>query len=856
MKHLVIGILAHVDSGKTTLSEALLYASGDIRKPGRVDHGNAFLDNNEIERNRGITIFSKQAVIHCDGCEISLLDTPGHVDFSAAAERTLSVLDYAILVISGTDGVQSHTETLWQLLKRYGVPVFVFVNKMDISLKGEDELINELNSKLGGGFVSFSCDRTGEKFMEDVSMYDNALMEQFLDNGKVDDDTLKAAICGRKIFPCCFGSALKYDGTSEFLDIIRHFTVQPAYGGEFGAKVFKIDDDGGNRLTYMKITGGTLKVRTPLSDREKTWTEKVNGIRIYSGAKYSMTEEASAGQVCAVTGLTSTYAGQGLGTEPDSFSPVLEPVLSYKAELSPDIDPHTALEKFRILEQEDPQLHIAWSEQLQEIRVSLMGKIQLEILRSIMSDRFGMNVNFGQGGIAYKETIKGKSEGVGHYEPLRHYAEVHLILEPLKAGSGLKFSTVCSEDSLDRNWQRLILTHLHEKTHLGVLTGSPITDMKITLASGRAHLKHTEGGDFRQACYRAVRNGLMKSESVLLEPWYDFHLELPAENLGRAITDIQQMSGEFEPPMQNGDTAVLTGSAPVSEMQDYHSAVIAYTHGKGRLLCTVKGYFPCHNSEEVIAKIGYDPESDTDNSADSVFCSHGAGFLVKWDEVCNYMHLESALKKDKQEFVPPPITRSELTSYRDRLEEDKELMAIFERTYGKINRDKRTAMHRDKSAEASEYSKVKAPVIPKGEEYLLVDGYNIIFSWDELKKAANDSLELARSLLINTLCNYQGFRRCNVILVFDAYKVKGGEEKTEQVHNITVVYTKEAETADTYIERISHKLGREHRVRVATSDNLEQIIILGNGAYRISASEFYDEIKRTEKAIRDFLDNQ
>lgn len=851
MKRLTIGILAHVDAGKTTLSEMLLYKTGEIRRLGRVDHGDTFLDNNSLERSRGITIFSKQAVLKHNDCIISLLDTPGHIDFSVEAERVLQVLDYAVLVISGTDGVQSHTETLWRLLSRYNIPTFLFINKMDIAENRNSDLIGELTKRFGAGFVDFSADRSSEAFYEAVSMCDNILMEQFLENGSVNDGDIVSAIAGRRIFPCCFGSALKDIGVDEFIGVLCGYTAQPVFGNEFGAKVFKIADDGqGNRLSYMKITGGSLKVRTAVSDFGKKWTEKVNQIRIYSGAKFQAVDEAVAGTVCAVTGLTKTVTGQGIGAERDSFSPVIEPVLSYRIDLPPDVDAHTALSKLRILEEEDPQLHIVWNEQLQEIHIALMGKIQLEILKSIIAERFGMNVDFSNGGITYKETIENKVEGVGHYEPLRHYAEVHLILEPAERGSGVRFCSSCREDDLDKNWQRLILSNLQEKTHLGVLTGSPLTDVKITLASGRAHLKHTEGGDFRQASWRAVRNGLMKAKSVLLEPRYDFRLEIPNENVGRALTDIQQMCGEFEPPVSNGETTVIIGNAPVSEMQDYHSDVIGYTHGRGRLICTVKGYFPCHNQDEIIAAAGYDPESDLDNSADSVFCAHGAGFNVKWNEVSSYMHLESALKERNDDFFEP-ITRQQVSSYRDRLVEDKELMEIFERTYGPIKRDKRTAMYTEKEPASSK--KFKASPIPKGPEYLLVDGYNIIFAWDELKKAAEENLDLARSMLINTLCNYQGFRQCSLILVFDAYKVTGSVGEVEKVNNITVVYTKEAETADTYIEKATHDLSREHRVRVATSDNLEQTIILGNGAYRISASEFYDEIKRTEKAIREFI---
>ncbi len=849
-KRLVTGILAHVDSGKTTLSEAMLYRAGEIRRLGRVDRGDAFLDTHELERSRGITIFSKQAVLHYKNSVITLLDTPGHIDFSSEAERVLQTLDYAVLVISGSDGVQSHTETLWRLLALYNVPTFVFVNKMDISGIGEAELMKGLKQRLDGGCVNFSSGLNSEEFYEEISMCDNVLMEQFLENGEVDTESVINAVAGRRIFPCMFGSALKSEGIDEFLSVFDRYTQQPSYGSSFGARVFKIADDSrGNRLSYMKITGGSLKVKDLINYRNEKVSEKVNEIRIYSGAKFQSVDKAEAGTVCAVTGLTKTFAGCGLGFESDASAPVLEPVLSYRMDLPAGTDVHSALIKLRKLEEEDPQLNITYNERLHEIHVSVMGEIQLEILKSVILNRFGMDVSFSRGGIVYKETITGKTEGVGHYEPLRHYAEVHLILEKGERGSGLEFGTICREDDLDRNWQRLILTHLSEKIHIGVLTGSPITDMKITLSAGKAHLKHTEGGDFRQACYRAVRNGLMKAESVLLEPWYDFRLEIPADSVGRAMTDIRRMCGESEPPLSSGETVLIRGSAPVSEMMDYHKEVVAYTHGKGRLVCMLKGYFPCHNSEDVIKAIGYDRESDIENTADSVFCAHGAGFAVKWNEVENYMHLESTLRTKNEEFSSAAITQKSLDAYRSRLAEDKELMEIFERTYGPIKRDKRLAMHTEKTPPKTD----KAVPVPKGPEYLLVDGYNIIFAWEELKKTAEENLDLARSMLINTLCNYQGFRQCNLILVFDAYKVKGNHGEIEKVHNITVVYTKEAETADTYIEKAAHELSKNYRVRVATSDNLEQIIILGSGAYRVSASEFYDEIKRTEKAIREFI---
>lgn len=850
MKRLVTGILAHVDSGKTTLSEIMLYRSGEIRKLGRVDHGNAFLDTHELEKSRGITIFSKQAVLHFGDCEITLLDTPGHVDFSLEAERTLQVLDYAILVVSGSEGVQSHTETLWKLLESYNVPVFIFVNKMDLDGADKEKIMLSLKHTLNSGCVDFNSDHSSEAFLEEIAACDEAAMDEYFDNGNISKECIVNAICGRRIFPVCFGSALKEDGIDDFLNVISEYTKQPVYNDKFAAKVFKItEDDQGNRLTHLKVTGGSIKVKELLSGNASSWSEKVNQLRIYSGSKFQAADEVYAGMVCAVTGLTKTFSGEGLGAEPNSNSLMLEPVLNYCVGIPDDADAHTVMEKLKKLEEEDPQLHLSWNEQLQEIHISVMGEIQLEILKSVVQKRFGLNIYFKNGGIAYKETIKNKVEGVGHYEPLRHYAEVHLILEPAPVGSGLHFSSKCPEDSLSRNWQRLILTHLEEKTHLGVLTGSPVTDMKITLAAGKAHLKHTEGGDFRQATYRAVRQGLMNAESVLLEPWYDFRLEIPNEAVGRAMSDLQVMCGNFEAPYTDGETSVITGSAPVSEMRDYHNDVISYTKGRGRLSCMVKGYFPCHNQEKVVAEIAYDSEADLANSPDSVFCTHGAGFVVKWNDVPEYMHLESVLKPKKEEYFTP-ITRSQLSSYRERLEDDKELMAIFERTYGPIKRDTRSAMHTEKHIPQP---KVKTKPLPKGPEYLLVDGYNIIFAWDELKEAAKENLDFARSLLINMLCNYQGFRQCNLILVFDAYKVKGNHGEVEKHHNITVIYTKEAETADMFIEKATHELSKEHRVRVATSDNLEQLIILGNGAYRVSASEFYDEIKRTEQAIRDFI---
>ncbi len=853
MKRLVIGMLAHVDSGKTTLSEGLLYCSGGIRKLGRVDHGNAFLDTDSMERSRGITIFSKQAVVSLPSSSVTLLDTPGHVDFSAEMERALQVLDYAVLVISGTDGVQSHTETLWQLLIRYNIPTFIFINKMDISYLTKESLLKELKQKLSGGCCDFSPLRDRNEINEDLAECSEELMNAYLDSGDITDDLISAAISNREVFPCLFGSALKLNGIDELLRLLDRYTIQPDYSEQFGARVYKItQDEQGARLTHLKVTGGTLKVRSLIDGNG--WSEKINQIRVYSGTKFTAVDELPAGGVCAVTGLTKTFAGEGLGFERNSLSPVLEPVLTYKLILPPKTDVQTALQQLHKLEEQEPQMHVIWNERLQEIHVQLMGEIQLEILKTMIADRYNLDVSFDRGSITYKETIEAPVEGVGHYEPLRHYAEVHLLMEPAERGTGLQFCTDLQRDSLDTNWQRLILTHLEEKVHIGVLTGSPITDMKITLVAGKAHIKHTEGGDFRQATYRAVRQGLRSAKSVLLEPWYDFKLDVPSECVGRAMTDIQRMECEMQPPITNGDTTTLNGSAPVAKMRDYQSEVISYTHGKGRLTCIPKGYFPCHNAEEVIAEIGYDVDSDVDNSADSVFCSHGAGVIVKWDEAPYRMHVDSGIRfggsTDTSDDADT-AAQQQISSYKQRMATDKELMEIFERTYGKIDRNPRNAMRNEKQPE---YKKIpKLPPPPKGPEYLLVDGYNIIFAWEELNKLAKDNLDLARSTLINILCNYQGFRQCNLILVFDAYKVKGTHREVETVGGISVVYTKEAETADMYIEKVAHKLGRDHKVRVATSDNVEQLIILGSGGIRVSANEFHEEVKLIEKAIRDLI---
>lgn len=849
MKRLVIGITAHVDSGKTTLSEALLYRAGELRRLGRVDHGDAFLDNNELEREKGITIFSKQALLRTQNAELTLLDTPGHVDFSAETERAMSVLDYAILVISGSDGVREHTETLWRLLARYGVPVFIFVNKMDIAHKTEAELMSELRARLGAECVRFEGGLIAEDDRENAAVCDERLMESYFESGGLRSGDVAAAVKSRKIFPCCFGSALRLSGVDEFLSVLEEYTVQSGASDKFAARVYKIaEDERGKRLTYMKITGGSLKVRDQLSGRSRDggrWSEKVSALRVYSGEKFSSPEEVFPGTVCAVAGLSETYPGEGLGAEPDADAPALEPALTYKVELPPDVDAYAALTRLRRLEEEDPQLCVVWNERLREIHLRLMGGVQLEIVRRIIAERFGMEVEFGAGSVAYKETIADKVEGVGHYEPLRHYAEVHLILEPLKRGSGLRFASDCSEDALDRSWQRLILAHLREKTHIGVLTGSPITDMKITLAAGRAHKKHTEGGDFRQATYRAVRQGLKSAQSVLLEPWYEFRLEVPPENVGRAMTDIQRMGGSFSQPETGAETAVISGRAPVSEMRSYQEEVTAYTRGRGRLSCAFGGYEPCHDAQRVIEEAAYDADADTENPADSVFCAHGAGFVVKWDEVPRYMHLESALRAEDE---PSPEERARL--YISRAADDEELLRIFEKTYGPVKRRAYGAMRTKKDAPDRKF---KAKPLPEGPEYLLVDGYNIIFAWDELKKLAETSLEAARERLINIMLNYQGYRRCELILVFDAYKVRNNRGETEKLHGISVVYTKEAETADMYIEKVTHELGKKRRVRVATSDNLEQLIILGGGAVRVSAAEFKKEVEDAEKEIRAIL---
>ncbi|MCD8354684.1 MAG: TetM/TetW/TetO/TetS family tetracycline resistance ribosomal protection protein [Clostridiales bacterium] len=864
MKKLTIGVLAHVDSGKTTLSEAMLYLSGSIKKLGRVDHGDAFLDTFALERERGITIFSKQAMLPLPQAEVTLLDTPGHVDFSAEMERTLQVLDYAILVISGTDGVQSHTETLWRLLQRYEVPTFLFVNKMDLAGTDREALTADLKRRLDENCVPFGGGQgaqrkyrltvEGEALWEELALCDETLMEQYLDTGAMEDEAIAEAIARRQVYPCYFGAALKLEGVEALLDGLERYTLSPAYPAEFGAQVYKIARDSqGNRLTYLKVTGGSLPVKTALSGgtEEAPWTEKVDQIRIYSGAKYTTTPLAEAGTVCAVTGLTHTRPGQGLGAERDAALPLLEPVLTYQILLPTDCDPNAAYLKLKELEEEDPQLHILWDPRQRSLHIQLMGQVQLEVLKSMVASRFGLGVRFGPGSIVYKETIQAPVVGAGHFEPLRHYAEVHLLLEPGEPGSGLVFDSLCSEDVLDRNWQRLILTHLEEKTHLGVLTGSPITDMKITLLTGRAHEKHTEGGDFRQATYRAVRQGLMQAKSVLLEPWYAFRLELPQENLGRAMADIQLMAGSFDPPELEGDRAVLTGSAPVAAMGDYQTQVAAYTRGRGRLSCALQGYRPCHNQDEVVAQIGYDPEADVENTPDSVFCSHGVGTIVKWDQVKDHLHLDSGVSFENEADEEPNPVPSAPRQGGGITAGDKELQAIFERTYGPVKRrDFRPQREVNRPTGGGEKKRIpqweKEPV----QEFLLVDGYNIIFAWDELKALAKEDLSAARQSLIETLRNYQGCRGCGLILVFDAYRVPHNPGSVEKLDNIYVVYTKHAETADMYIEKVTYEIGRRYRVRVATSDALEQVIILGHGATRVSARMFREEVRQAEADLR------
>lgn len=918
-KKLVVGILAHVDAGKTTLAESILYTSGSIRKLGRVDHKDAFLDTDSQERERGITIFSKQAVFSWRDVEITLLDTPGHMDFSAEMERTLQVLDYAVLVISGADGVQAHVLTLWRLLERYRVPVFLFVNKMDQPDVSMEALLGELKDRLDKRCVAF-----GERdaaFYEEIAVCDEELLERYLSiefgesaataeregqagtvksaDELIDSEKIASLVAQRKVFPCFFGSALKVEGVEELLNGLHDYTRMPHYSDVFGARVYKIARDAqGVRLTYVKITGGTLKVKQTIqthggnkmyrdgkaADGDGRTEEKIDQIRIYSGSKYTVEQEASAGTVCALTGPVATFSGEGLGAERENTIPLLEPIMTYRIVLPEGCDIHQMYQKLCQLEEEEPQLHIVWKEQLGEIQAQLMGEVQIEILKNIIRERFGVDVDFDEGSIVYKETILAPVEGVGHYEPLKHYAEVHLILEPGEPGSGLTFDTRCSEDVLERNWQRLVLTHLEEKEHLGVLTGSPITDMQITLVTGRAHLKHTEGGDFRQATYRAVRHGLCKAQSILLEPVYAFRLELPASMIGRGMTDMQAKSGKFGAPETMGDYAVLTGTVPASEVAGYQAQVLAYSGGQGRLYTELKGYEPCHNAQEVIEAIGYDAQRDMQNPCGSVFCAHGAGFVVEWEQVEDYMHLENVLTEDSPEMQEQggwdvmstinrlahgrtiPGKRQDTSASSDFIGQD-EIDEIMNRTYGTRERKKqgwaktiRGNNRSDRELNLSDGGNWDSTLSVKEkrnrkntdsqEEYLLVDGYNIIFAWDNLKELANENLDGARGRLMDILSNFQGSRGMHLILVFDAYKVKGNPGSLERYHNIDVVYTKEAETADQYIEKVTHEIGRKHRVRVATSDGLEQLIIMGAGAIRVSAGEFWEEVTAVGDELR------
>ncbi len=863
---ITLGILAHVDAGKTTLSEGMLYRCGEIKRLGRVDHKDAYLDTSPLERERGITIFSKQAELAWKEREITLLDTPGHVDFSAETERTLQVLDYAVLVISGTDGVQGHTETLWRLLERFGVPVFIFVNKMDMPGTDRGRLMEELRSRLSDHCVDFTEGDSGD-FLEDVAVCDEMLLEKYLEEGSLTTEDMAAAVAGRGLFPCFFGSALKLEGVDALLDGISSLSAPARYGDEFGARVYKITrDDRGTRLTHMKLTGGELRVRDVIG-AENDKDEKVNQIRIYSGEKYETAEVVGAGEICAVTGPDLTYSGQGLGAEKDFMGSQMEPVLNYDILFPEGTDMGAAFRQLRQLEEEDPKLHITWDDKLRRMQIQPMGEIQLEVLQELARERFGMEISFGEGSIRYRETIRDAVEGVGHFEPLRHYAEVHLWMEPLPPGSGMELMSVCSEDKLDLNWQRLVLTHLAEREFPGVLTGSSITDMRITLAAGKAHLKHTEGGDFRQATYRAVRQGLMKAESVLLEPVYRFRLELPTENIGRAMTDIKRMDGEFETEPDAGDLSVLTGTCPVATMKGYPREVAAYTKGRGHIFCELGGYVPCHNAEEVIGAFGYDPESDVENPADSVFCSHGAGIVVKWNEVDEHMHLESVAgqfrdRESRGEEQGKTTNVENEGRQKGRFEapadpyaEDRELAEIFERTFGPVKRRPVRPERREIRGTGEKRRMVVKEREPV-EDYLLVDGYNIIFAWEDLRELSETSLDAARQKLMDMMCNYQGYTNSRVIVVFDAYRVKGNPGSVETYHNISVVYTREAETADMYIEKTTRKIAKNNRVRVATSDALEQMIVLGHGATRISARTFREEMERIEGEIRERLEGE
>ncbi len=917
MKKLVIGILAHVDAGKTTLSEGILYQTGTIRKLGRVDNRDAYLDTYALERARGITIFSKQARFTMGDWEVTLLDTPGHVDFSAEMERTLQVLDYAVLLVSGADGVQGHTETLWRLLKRYQIPTFVFVNKMDQAWTDREKSLEEIRKRLDENCLDFGeydgQSPVSEEFLESLAMCDEQALEAYLETGAVEAGAVQRMIAERKVFPCYFGSALKLQGVEELLAGMERWCREPEYSSEFGAKVYKISrDEQGNRLTHLKLTGGTLKVKELLAVLGSEAGEKINQIRVYSGSKFELVNEAEAGMVCAVTGPLLTRPGQGLGVEAESELPLLEPVLTYRITLPEGCDIHKMLKDLKQLEEEEPQLHIVWNETLGEIQAQVMGQVQMEVLKSMVKERYGAEIDFGAGSIVYKETLLEPVEGVGHFEPLRHYAEVHLLMEPAEAGSGLQFDTACSEDVLDKNWQRLILTHLEEKRHVGVLTGAEITDVRITLAAGRAHLKHTEGGDFRQATYRAVRQGLRQARCRLLEPYYDFRLEVPQESVGRAMADLERMQASFEGPEQDGETMTLTGYGPVALMGDYQQELISYTGGRGRMMCTLRGYLPCHNEEDVLEQMGYDPEADLDNPTGSVFCAHGAGFVVPWYEVRNYMQVETpALVTERLRMKAgnggedgkgwedagtgtgngrnpgmgslglgnrPGIggstggrasgTSGGTKGGWDRAfgAEEKELEAIFTRTYGESRRrlpgdgGPRLVTYKpdtaqDFSSGTSIHSHGKPGYMKKqqssAEEYLLVDGYNILYAWEDLRELMQVTLDGARHRLMDILCNYQAYRQCRLIVVFDAYKVAGGIGSAQDYHNIHVVYTKEAETADQYIEKFAHQMGRKTKVTVATSDGVEQLIIRGQGCMLMSAADLREDIERVGRQIEE-----
>lgn len=866
MRKIVIGNLAHVDAGKTTLTEALLFAGGKIQKMGRVDKQNAFLDTNLMEKERGITIFSKQAVFSYEDLEVTLVDTPGHVDFAPEMERTLQILDYAILVINGAEGIQAHTRTLWSLLSRYRIPVYIFVNKMDQVAADKEKLLESLKNEFTDSCIDFSDDC--QKIQEHAAMTDESALDEFLENGQIQEETVRRLIRERKLFPCYFGSALKMSGVTEFLKGLSVYTEEPVYPETFGAKVFKImRDSQGNRLTCLKVTGGVLRVKSSITEDLQ---EKVNQIRIYSGDKFESVKEAVAGSICAVTGLSHIKPGHGLGYEALSELPVLEPVLMYKVILPEGTDAAVMLPKLRLLEEEEPVLHVIWDEVLQEIQVCIMGEVQLEILKRMIQERFQLKVEFGQGNVIYKETISKPVLGVGHFEPLKHYAEVHILVEPSEPGSGMSYSTSCSEDILSKNWQRLILTHLEEKEHKGVLTGSGLTDVHITLVAGRAHIKHTEGGDFRQATYRAVRQGLMKANSVLLEPYYSFTITVPEKMIGRAMTDVEKRFGSFTQPQILDHTAILKGQAPAVTLRDYQKEITAYTQGEGHITCTLKGYFPCHNTMEILEKTQYNPESDMENPASSVFCAHGAGYLVPWYESEAHMHvdleigLEDILSKDQDLFASEDVfsndneTQQGFGTYtgEERVIGTDEIDRILERTYYANKRDKgepRKGIYRrrEDNSRAAEPVYIGDRKAGKRDEYLLVDGYNVIYAWDELKHIAETTMDGARGRLLDILCDYQAQRGCCLIVVFDAYRVKGHETESVAYHNINVVYTKEAETADRYIEKFAHENGRRHRVIVATSDGMEQIIIRGQGCELLSARDLQKEVQSTKNTLRE-----